>query len=125
MCDLDAAFLAGPVPIAEGFPLGHECVAEVVEIGDEVTAVAPGDVVVVPFQISCGACASCRAGQTGACTTVPRGSAYGMAPLGGEWGGALADRVRVPFADAMLVPLPAGVDRVAVASVADNVPDGF
>jgi alcohol dehydrogenase len=48
-----------------------------------------------------------------------------MKPLGGDWGGALADRLRVPFADAMLVPMPAGVDPVAVASVADNVPDGF
>src|SRR2546430_1268921 len=118
MCDLDAAFLSGRVPIAEPFPLGHECVGEVVEVGDAVRAVAPGDVVVVPFQISCGACAACAAGHTGSCTAVPRGSAYGMKPLGGDWGGALADVVRVPFADAMLVVLPEGIDPVAVASVA-------
>jgi alcohol dehydrogenase len=48
-----------------------------------------------------------------------------MQPLGGDWGGALADVLRVPFADAMLVPLPEGLDPVALASVADNVPDGF
>jgi threonine dehydrogenase-like Zn-dependent dehydrogenase len=48
-----------------------------------------------------------------------------MKPLGGDWGGALADLVRVPFADAMLVKLPETVDPVAVASVADNVPDGY
>ena len=125
MCDLDAAFLTGLVPIGESFPLGHECVAEVVEIGDEVTVAGPGDVVVVPFQISCGACEPCTGGHTGSCTAVPRGSAYGMRPLGGDWGGALAELVRVPFADAMLVPLPEGLDPVAVASVADNVPDGF
>ena len=94
-------------------------------MGDDVAGVAPGDVVVVPFQISCGGCAPCRAGHTGSCATVPRGSAYGMQPLGGPWGGALADRLRVPYADAMLVALPAGVDPVAVASVADNVPDGY
>ncbi len=125
MCDLDAAFLAGVIPVAEPFPLGHECVAEVVEIGDAVRAVAPGDVVVVPFQISCGTCEACAAGHTGNCRTVPRGSAYGMQPLGGAWGGALADVLRVPFADAMLVPLSDGLDPVAVASVADNVPDGY
>ena len=90
------------------------------------TAVVPGDVVVVPFQISCGSCACVRrAGTPASCTTVPRGSAYGMQPLGGDWGGALADVLRVPFADAMLVPLPDGVEPVAVASVADNVPDGY
>ena len=33
--------------------------------------------------------------------------------------------LRVPYADAMLVPLARGVDPVAVASVADNVPDGY
>ena len=125
MCDLDSAFLTGVVPVAEPFPLGHECVAEVVEIGDSVESVAVGDRVVVPFQISCGDCDACAAGRTGSCTGVPRGSAYGMKPLGGEWGGALAELVRVPFADAMLVPLPEGLDPAAVASVADNVPDGF
>ena len=125
MCDLDAAFLTGVIPIGEPFPLGHECVAEVIEVGDAVDAVAPGDAVVVPFQISCGACAACAAGHTGSCESVPRGSAYGMQPLGGPWGGALADVVRVPYADAMLVPLQDGIDPVAVASVADNVPDAY
>jgi threonine dehydrogenase-like Zn-dependent dehydrogenase len=125
MCDLDGALLAGVLPVEEPFPLGHECVAEVIEIGDAVRGVAPGDVVVVPFQISCGQCAACEAGRTGNCENVPRGSAYGMQPLGGPWGGALADVLRVPFADAMLVPLDAGLDPVAVASVADNVPDGY
>ena len=124
-CDLDTAFLTGVVPIGEPFALGHECVGEVVEVGDAVTGVEPGDVVVVPFQISCGDCGACRAGHTGSCTSVPRGSAYGMKPLGGDWGGALSDSIRVPFADAMLVPLPGGVDPVQVASVADNVPDGY
>jgi threonine dehydrogenase-like Zn-dependent dehydrogenase len=125
MCDLDAAWLAGVIPFQDPFPLGHECIAEVVEVGDGVRTVSPGDVVVVPFQISCGTCEACAAGRTGSCTTVPRGSAYGMQPLGGAWGGALADLLRVPFADAMLVPLGDGIDPVAAASVADNVPDGY
>jgi threonine dehydrogenase-like Zn-dependent dehydrogenase len=125
ICDLDAAWLTGVLPVTDPFPLGHECVAEVLQVGDGVSGVSPGDVVVVPFQISCGACAACLAGRTGNCTTVPRGSAYGMQPLGGPWGGALADVLRVPYADAMLVPLTGGLDPVAVASVADNVPDGY
>jgi len=125
MCDLDAVWLGGAVPIAEPFPLGHECIAEVIETGDEVASVSVGDVVVVPFQISCGECAACAAGRTGNCDTVPRGSAYGMQPLGGPWGGALADVLRVPFADAMLVPLAGGLDPVTVASVPDNVVDAY
>jgi alcohol dehydrogenase len=42
------------------------------------------------------------------------------APLGGQWGGLFSDLVRVPFADAMLVPLPAGLDPIAMASASDN-----
>ena len=41
------------------------------------------------------------------------------------WGGALADLMAVPYADAMLVPLPDGVDPVAAAGVADNVSDAY
>ena len=48
-----------------------------------------------------------------------------MRPLGGDWGGALADVLRVPFADAMLVALPPGIEPSALASVADNVADGY
>ena len=125
MCDLDAVFLSGAVPVAEPFALGHECVAEVLDVGDAVTTIAPGDRVVVPFQISCGSCAACAAGRTASCRTVPRGSAYGMKPLGGDWGGALSDVLRVPYADAMLVPLAGQAEATHLASVADNVADGY
>lgn len=125
-CDLDVAVLRGRYPLPGPYALGHECVAEVVEVGADVAAVHPGDRVVVPFQISCGTCARCRAGLTGSCTTVPFRSSYGLGALGGEqWGGVMADLARVPFADAMLVPLPAGVDPVTVASAADNLPDAW
>jgi len=51
---------------------------------------------------------------------------YGMAPLAGQDGGGfLADLVTVPFADAMLIPVPDGVDPVAIASMSDNIPDGW
>ena len=73
------------------------------------TSVAAGDRVVVPFQISCGECERCLAGLTGDCRAVRPGSMYGFGAFGGEWGGLLSDLVRVPFADAMLVPLPAGI----------------
>jgi alcohol dehydrogenase len=62
---------------------------------------------------------------SGSCLSVPPRSMYGFGELGGHrWGGALADRLRVPFADHMLLPLPPGVEPADFAS-ADNVPDGF
>ncbi|MCX5558441.1 zinc-binding dehydrogenase [Streptomyces sp. NBC_00038] len=118
-CDVDSMILAGHGFIDPPFALGHECVARVVETGDAVTAAAPGDLVVVPWSINCGTCDNCRAGLTAHCTAVPHMAMYG-APIGGSWGGLFSDLVRVPFADAMLVPLPAGLDPVAMASASDN-----
>ncbi|MGI5405172.1 zinc-dependent alcohol dehydrogenase [Streptomyces chartreusis] len=118
-CDVDSAILAGHGFIDPPFALGHECVARVTDVGDDVTAVAPGDLVVVPWSISCGTCDHCRTGLTAHCTSVPHMAMYG-APIGGSWGGIFSDLVRVPYADAMLVPLPAGLDPVAMASASDN-----
>jgi threonine dehydrogenase-like Zn-dependent dehydrogenase len=125
-CDLDVSVLRGAYPLGGPYPFGHEGVAEVMQVGSDVTTVAPGDLVIVPFQISCGACPPCRNGRTGNCASHPRLSTYGLGTMGGlNWGGLLADLTLVPHADAMLVPLAAGVDPVAVASASDNIPDAW
>ncbi|MFI9502914.1 zinc-binding dehydrogenase [Nocardia sp. NPDC052566] len=125
-CDIDPAVLRGAFPLPGPYPFGHEGVVEVVAIGDEVRTVAVGDRAVVPFQISCGTCEACLRGHTGNCTSQPPLSSFGLGDLGGlQWGGLWADLALVPYADAMLVKIPSGVDPVAVASVSDNVPDGY
>src|SRR5207248_5865316 len=121
-CALDQPMIFGQTPFAMPIHLGHECVAEVVQ-GPE--GFAPGDRVVVPFQISCGVCEHCRRGATGNCATVAPLSMYGFGALGGDWGGMLSDLALVPYADAMLVRLPEGVDPACVASAADNMTDGW
>src|SRR6201995_303980 len=122
-CDMDRALALGSPSSPRPLRRGHECGAEVLAVGSEVAAVRPGQKVVVPFQISCGECTVCRAGLTGNCHAVPPISMYGFGVAGGHWGGAFSERLTVPFADAMLVELPDGVDPVAVASVADTVCD--
>jgi len=127
-CDLDGPTIRGETPLAlmGPFAFGHEFVAEVIECGDLVSHVQPGQLVNVPFQISCGECARCRRGLTANCSAVPLRSMFGFPhALGGEWGGALADRVRVPFARRMLIPLPPGVSPEVAASASDNLPDGW
>jgi threonine dehydrogenase-like Zn-dependent dehydrogenase len=123
-CDLDAIILAGQSPFQAPFAIGHEGVAEVVELGDVVTGLQPGDRVCVPFQVSCGTCAPCLDGRTGHCASVPFSSTYGFGFGDQYWGGFLADLVRVPYADHMLVPLPERVDPAAAASASDNISDG-
>ncbi|WP_075779697.1 zinc-dependent alcohol dehydrogenase [Streptomyces acidiscabies] len=118
-CDVDTAILAGHGFIDPPFALGHECVARVIETGDAVTSVRPGVLVVVPWSINCGTCGHCSAGLTAHCSSVPHMAMYG-APIGGNWGGLFSDLVRVPWADAMLVPLPRDLDPVAMAAASDN-----
>ena len=125
-CDLDVGVAHGRLPMPPGHAVGHEGLAEVIAVGDEVHSVRVGDRVVVPFQISCGTCRECRRGVTGTCASVPLMAMYGMAPIAGlDGGGFMADRVLVPYADAMLIPVPETVDPVAIASLSDNIPDAW
>lgn len=120
-CDVDKALISGRAPIEPPFAIGHECIAEVVDLGDGVTHLETGDLVVVPWHICCGRCDRCHAGLYAHCRTVPHMAMFG-APLGGNWGGLFSDLVRVPYADTMLVPLPSGLDPIAMASASDNWP---
>jgi threonine dehydrogenase-like Zn-dependent dehydrogenase len=125
-CDLDPAIAIGLYPMPAPFVMGHEMVGEVVAVGEAISNVRLGDKVIVPFQLSCMTCAPCLRGHTNACENVPSGTAFGLGPHGGiDLGGALAELVRVPWADVMLIPLPEGMDPVAAAGIPDNVSDGY
>jgi len=125
-CDIDLFLTQGLFPSRGPFALGHECVAEVLELGDAVQGLEVGQRVVVSFQVSCGACGACAAGHTGNCEHYPVLSDYGMQPLSGtEYGGMLSDVARVPHAMAMLAPVAPHLDSVALGSVSDNVLDGY
>jgi len=122
-CDADLPIIRGLTPFRPPFALGHEFVAEIVTLSEDVTRFHDGQRVVVSFQITCGECERCRRGITGSCLSVPVGAAYGFGAKG-DWGGALSDLVRVPFANHMLIPVPDGIDPVTVASP-DNLSDGW
>jgi len=89
-----------------GDVLGHEATGVVEEVGPAVTRLRPGDRVVIPFVISCGECAMCRAGLQTQCETTQRhdqgaGAAlYGYTELYGSIPGGQAERMRVLRADA-------------------------
>jgi threonine dehydrogenase-like Zn-dependent dehydrogenase len=150
-CDLDNAFLlhdlAAPsrlasalhlldplvkssmgVPPFEGpFPYGHECVGEIVGLGSEVKGFTVGQRVIVPFQVSCGHCGTCRINLTAHCETdrATPIRAYGFGKQTGDFGGMVVDRFRVPNATHMLVKVPDGVATESVASASDNIADGW
>ncbi|MEM8609361.1 MAG: alcohol dehydrogenase catalytic domain-containing protein [Myxococcota bacterium] len=125
-CDLDLYIAMGVYPAKPPFALGHEMTAVVREVGTGVKQVKSGDHVIVPFQIHCGNCANCKRGWTNACTAVPPFSAFGLGTnRERDFGGAFSDLVRIPFADAMLVPLPKDLSAEAACGLGDNVADGY
>ncbi|MEB0001933.1 2,3-butanediol dehydrogenase [Cryobacterium sp. RTC2.1] len=77
--------------------LGHEFSAEVVEVGDGVTAVRPGERVSVMPLLSCGHCYFCRRGLNHLCRTM---AAVGLSY---QWGG-IADLAIVPAANVTVLP---------------------
>ena len=125
-CELDPLLIASGPTSAAGFAVGHEAIVEVVAVGESVTNVREGDLAGCSFQLCCGQCEACAGGHTALCEAYPILSDYGMQPLSGtEYGGMLSDLVLVPHADAMLVPVPTGLDPITIASAADNIADGY
>jgi threonine dehydrogenase-like Zn-dependent dehydrogenase len=126
-CDLDQAIVHRNVPGAEQpFAIGHEAVGEVVEIGAGVTRLRRGDLVVIPYHLSCGACDRCREQLPLYCreTAAEALAVYGV-PVGADYGGLFSELARVPFADHSLVKLPPSVSPLDAVSVGDNLTDAY
>lgn len=83
VCHTDAFTLSGDDP--EGvFPvvLGHEGAGVVVEVGEGVTSVKPGDHVIPLYTAECGECEFCRSGKTNLCVAVRETQGKGLMPDG-------------------------------------------
>ncbi len=119
-CDLDQKILAGETRFEGPFAIGHEALAEVLDVADDVRGIEPGQIVVVPWHIACGRCDRCAGGLTASCREHPGSAMYGL-PVGGTWGGLFDDVVRVPHAPEMLVRAPAGLPLEHVAAAGDNL----
>ena len=72
ICGTDIHILSDPPghPATSGSILGHEYVATVTDIGDDVINVKPGDRVVIDPNITCGLCDYCRMGLTNVCENM-------------------------------------------------------
>ena len=101
ICGSDQHMVRGRTTAPVRLILGHEITGEVIEKGPDVENLAVGDIVSVPFNVSCGRCRTCHEGDTGICLNVnPErpGGAYGYVDMGG-WPGGQAEYVMVPYAD--------------------------
>jgi glutathione-independent formaldehyde dehydrogenase len=108
ICGSDQHMVRGRTTAPAGLILGHEITGVVIEAGSDVEFIKVGDLVSVPFNIACGRCRNCKAGQTGICLNVNPsrpGAAYGYVDMGG-WVGGQAEYVMVPYADFNLLKFP-------------------
>src|SRR3954452_8946695 len=100
--------------LEEGDILGHEPMGIVEEVGPGVTAVKPGDRVVIPFNVSCGDCWMCGHGLHSQCETTqnheqgPGASLFGYTKLYGQVPGGQAEFLRVPFGNTLPIKVPEG-----------------
>jgi threonine dehydrogenase-like Zn-dependent dehydrogenase len=117
--------------MGEGDILGHEPMGIVEEVGSEVTAVKPGDRVVVPFNIACGHCFMCDHGLHSQCETTQvrekgMGAAlFGYTKLYGEVPGGQAEFLRVPFANFLPIRVPEGPPDDRFIYLSDVLPTAW
>jgi threonine dehydrogenase-like Zn-dependent dehydrogenase len=115
----------------EGDILGHEPIGIVEEVGPEVTQIAPGDRVVVPFNISCGRCWMCERRLFAQCETTQvrahgKGAAlFGYTRLYGSVPGGQAEYLRVPQAHFGPIKVPHGPRDDRFVYLSDVLPTAW
>jgi threonine dehydrogenase-like Zn-dependent dehydrogenase len=139
ICGSDLHLYNGLVPtVKRGDILGHEFMGEVMEVGTGVKNLKPGDRVVVPFPIACGACGLCQKGLFSLCENSNPNAwmaekLWGYSPAGifgyshllGGFPGGQSEYARVPFADVGPLKVSAGIPDEKVLFLSDIFPTGY
>jgi threonine dehydrogenase-like Zn-dependent dehydrogenase len=128
--DLHLYEVLGPF-IDTGDILGHEPMGIVEEVGTDVTDIAPGDRVVIPFNISCGHCYMCDKGLQSQSETTQvheqdTGAAlFGYTKLYGQVPGGQAELLRVPQAQYGPIKVPEGPPDDRFIYLSDVLPTAW
>ena len=128
--DLHLYEVLGPF-IDPGDILGHEPMGVVEEVGAEVNHIAPGDRVVIPFNVSCGHCFMCDHGLQSQCETTQNreqgtgASLLGYTKLYGQVPGGQAEALRVPQAHYGPIKIPEGPADDRFVYLSDVLPTAW
>jgi threonine dehydrogenase-like Zn-dependent dehydrogenase len=139
ICGSDLHMFDGFIPeMKKGDIIGHEFMGEVVEVGAEITNLAKGERVVIPFTINCGHCHWCAQKLYSLCDESNRDAEklrvlngqssaglFGYSHLYGGYDGGQAEYVRVPFADATHLKVPAHLHDEQVLFLTDIFPTAW
>jgi threonine dehydrogenase-like Zn-dependent dehydrogenase len=128
--DLHLYEVLGPF-IDAGDILGHEPMGVVEEVGSDIKNIAPGDRVVIPFNISCGHCYMCAKGLMSQCETTQvheygtGASLLGYTKLYGQVPGGQAEFLRVPQAQFGPIKVPDGPPDDRFVYLSDVLPTAW
>jgi 2-desacetyl-2-hydroxyethyl bacteriochlorophyllide A dehydrogenase len=122
VCGSDLHIFHGRVAIEPGFIIGHEYVGTVVAAGDAVRFVSVGDRVLGCFQVACGTCSLCRAGNFHRCE---RSRTFGHGAALGALQGTQAELALVPHADLTLRRVPDGMSADVALFAGDVMGTGY
>ena len=131
ICGSDLHLYHGYVPDTRvGATFGHEFTGVVTEVGFAVEGLAPGDRIVVPFNIACGHCFFCARELYSACeSSNPHsdlmGGVFGYSHTTGGYEGGQTEYVRVPFADVGPMKIPDDMTDEDVLFLSDILPTGY
>jgi len=101
ICGTDLWAYRDPGSYQVGWPIGHEWIGIVTDVGAEVHTIKVGDRVIAPYDFCDGTCEFCGKGLDSACV---QGGLWGFGHEGGQ-----AEAIRARFADATLVVVPPAV----------------
>jgi threonine dehydrogenase-like Zn-dependent dehydrogenase len=141
ICGSDLHLMNGFVPtMCAGDVMGHEPMGEIVELGSEAKArgLRVGDRVVVPFQMTCGECEQCQAGNYSVCQVTNRNAdlakaffgdttagLFGYSHITGGYAGGQAEYLRIPFAASTLIKVPQVGEDEKYLFLSDILPTGW
>lgn len=125
ICGTDVHIVRGEYAVREGLVVGHEPVGRIESVGPGVTGYAKGDRVIVGAITPCGQCRACLSHVGAQCGHGDGTEALGGWRFGNTINGCQAEYVLVPYAQANLAKIPAGLTDEEVLVCPDIMSTGL
>ncbi len=131
ICGSDLHLYKGAFPLPEGYVIGHEPMGIVEEAGPEVTRVKKGDRVIIPFTVACGHCYYCSHEMESQCDNsnphYDSGGYFGYSEKFGNYMGAQAEYLRVPFGNftPFVIPESCELEDESLLFLSDVLPTAY